>query len=265
MENASVYIKKEIELEKPVLVEGLPGLGLVGKLGADHLIHELKAKKFAELYSTDFPPQVMIQDDSTLRMRRNEFYYWQAEKDNQSDVIIIVGDDQGLTVQAQYNICDAILNTVENYGTKMLYTLGGYGLQKLSKSPKVFGAVTDKDMIRQFKKHGVIFQKVPGAIVGAAGLLLGLGQLRGMKGICLMGETHGNYIDARAAKNVLKVVADSLNLNISYAGLDKKAKETEEMITKLETMQRGQLPPGIPPELMPEEPGKDEGPLSYIR
>jgi uncharacterized protein (TIGR00162 family) len=228
MENASVYIKKEIDLKNPVLIEGLPGLGLVGKLGAEHLIEELKAQKFAELYSTDFPPQVMILDDSTIRMRRNEFFYWEAEKSNQKDIIIVVGDDQGLTIQAQYNVCDAILNTAENYGTKMLYTLGGYGIQKLSKTPRVFGAVTHKDMIKQFKEHGVIFQKVPGAIVGAAGLLLGLGQLRGIKGICLMGETHGNYIDARAAKNVIKVVADSLNLDISYSGLDKKAKETRD-------------------------------------
>ena len=35
--------KKDIKLKDPVFVEGLPGIGLVGKLAADHLIQELKA------------------------------------------------------------------------------------------------------------------------------------------------------------------------------------------------------------------------------
>lgn len=259
MKETKVYIEDQIELKNPILIEGLPGLGLVGKLSAEHLISELKAKKFGELYSPDFPPQVMIQEDATIRMRRNEFYYWKAKKSNQKDLIILVGDDQGLTVQAQYAICDIILDTVENYNTKMIYTLGGYGLQKVSKEPGVFGAVTHKNLIREFKKYNVIFQKVPGAIVGAAGLLLGLGKLRDIKGICLMGETHGNYIDAKAAKNVLKVVSQSLNLDIGYSDLDKKAKETEEMLSKLEALQRRQI------KALPKLPEEREGPLSYIR
>ena len=43
------------EIERPdmknvVFIEGLPGIGLIGKLAAEHLIQELDAKKFAELY-----------------------------------------------------------------------------------------------------------------------------------------------------------------------------------------------------------------------
>ncbi len=262
MANTHVKVEKKIKLNNPILIEGLPGLGLVGKLSADHLIKELNAKKFAELYSNDFPPQVMITEEALIKLRKNEFYYWEAKKKGQNDLIILVGDDQGLTVSSQYEICNAVVDFAEGYGTKMIYTLGGYGMQKLSKDPKVFGAVTHKELISQFKKHDVIFQKQPGAIVGAAGLLLGLGALRGMKGICLMGETHGNYVDARAAKNVLRVISNSLNLDISYQDLDKKAKETEEMITKLETLQAQQ--PMMPQEgAFPQEEG-EEG-QRYIR
>jgi len=34
---------EEVGLEKPVFIEGLPGIGHVGKLVADHLVKELKA------------------------------------------------------------------------------------------------------------------------------------------------------------------------------------------------------------------------------
>lgn len=263
MDKTEIRIQEKPDLESPVLIEGLPGLGLVGKLASEHLIKELDAKKFGELYSPDFPPQVVIQPDSTIRMRKNEFYYCKAKKDNQKDMIILVGDDQGLTVQSQYNICDLILDEVEKYKTNMIYTLGGYGMQKLSKTPRVFGAVTHRDMVDEFQKYGVIFEGVRGHIVGAAGLLIGLGQLRGMRGICLMGETHGNYVDARAAKNILKVVAASLNLDVGYTDLEKKAKEIEDMISSIEKLQeKREKKFEQPPVGVPE---KDEGPLSYIR
>lgn len=262
MDKTEIRIQKNPDLESPVLIEGLPGLGLVGKLASEHLISELDAKKFGELYSPDFPPQVVIQPDSTVRMRKNEFYYWNADKKGQKDLIIVVGDDQGLTVQSQYKICDMILDQAEEYKTNMVYTLGGYGMQKLSKTPRVFGAVTHKDMVEEFKKHGVIFEGVGGHIVGVAGLLIGLGQLRGMRGICLMGETHGNYVDARAAKNVLKVVSSSLSLDIGYDDLDKKAKEIEDMILSLEKIRKKSLKE-IPKQY--SVPERDEGPLSYIR
>ncbi|MFH0986849.1 MAG: proteasome assembly chaperone family protein, partial [Candidatus Micrarchaeota archaeon] len=244
----------------------LPGLGLVGMLAAEHLVSELKAKKFAELYSPDFPPQVTIKQDSTIAARKNEFYYWKAEEKGQKDIIILVGDDQGLTVQSQYHLCGLALDLAEHYKTKMIYTLGGYGMQRMSKAPRVFGAVTHKTMIRDFKKQGVIFQKTGGAIIGAAGLLLGLGKLRGMKGICLMGETHGNYIDPRSAKSVLSVVCGSLRMKISYDKLEENARKTEELISKAESEKRSQQQPlmdGAVPGLGETPLDKDH--LSYIR
>lgn len=36
-----VRVTGEVDLERPVLVEGLPGLGLVGKLATDHVVEEL--------------------------------------------------------------------------------------------------------------------------------------------------------------------------------------------------------------------------------
>jgi len=45
----------KIDAEASILIEGLPGLGMVGKIAVKYLIKQLKAKKFAELYSPHFP------------------------------------------------------------------------------------------------------------------------------------------------------------------------------------------------------------------
>jgi len=89
---ASVVFIRKPRLKEPILIEGLPGVGNVGKLAAEHLIDEIKAKKFAEVYSNDFPPQVLINDDGTIKLVRNELYYWKG-KDKQ--LVILVGDYQG--------------------------------------------------------------------------------------------------------------------------------------------------------------------------
>ena len=53
-EISTVYLKKP-DLNNPVCIEGLPGVGNVGKLAAEHLIDEVNAQRFVEIYSTDFP------------------------------------------------------------------------------------------------------------------------------------------------------------------------------------------------------------------
>jgi len=232
MNSTEVILEKEPRLDRPVLIEGLPGLGLVGKLAADHMIKELKAEKLATMHSPHFPPQVIIQDDGTVRMMQNEFYFWQAEKKTQSDLLFIVGDHQGSTPDSHYEITGKTLDIAEMYGTKMVYTLGGFATGHLPRKPKVFGAVTNKKSQKKLRGAGVSFEKTGGGIVGAAGLLLGMGQLRGMDGICLMGETHGQIIDARSAKSVLEVLQKLLHVDVSLSKLEKRAKDTEKMIEK---------------------------------
>ena len=104
-----------------------------------------------------------------------------------------------------------------------------------------------------------MFDKVGGYIVGAAGLLLGIGQLRGMKGICLMGETHGNYVDPKAAKNVLRILMKDLGIEVKLDELESKAKEIGEMISKLEQVQKSQQQPLPSPEATRDQTA------SYIR
>ena len=43
--------KKIPKLNKPILIEGLPGIGNVGKLAVDFVIDELKAEKLYSLFS----------------------------------------------------------------------------------------------------------------------------------------------------------------------------------------------------------------------
>lgn len=234
MDDIVVIFKERPSLREPVLVEGLPGVGNVGKLAAEHLVDQLKAVKFAEIFSKYFPPQVLVNDSGTIRLVGNEVYYVKRPE-AANDLVILVGDYQGLTPDGQYELSDRALQMCRDLGVKRIYTLGGYGLGKMIEKPRVLGAATDIELVEQMKGFGVTFSKgEPGSgIVGASGLLLGLGNLYGMRSVCLMGETSGYFVDPKGAQAVLEVLAKILGVTIDFKELETKAEQIDAITSKL--------------------------------
>src|SRR4030067_3468601 len=131
------YIKEcaQIHPNNPVLIEGLPGLGLVGKIALRCLIKQLKAKKIAYLYSPHFPYFVLVNKKGNVRLLRGAFYYYQNPKG--SDIILFTGDSQSQTIEGQYEIADRMLDFSENHNVKTIATIGGYRVETEA-TPKVF-------------------------------------------------------------------------------------------------------------------------------
>ncbi len=234
MEDIVVVFKDKPKLKEPILVEGLPGVGNVGKLAAEHLVDQLKAVKFADIFSKYFPPQVLVGDSGTIRLVSNEMYYVQRP-DAANDIMILIGDYQGLTPDGQYELSDRTLKIAKEFGVKRVFTLGGYGLGKMIEKPRVLGAATDQELVEEMKKYGVTFSKgEPGSgIVGASGLLLGLGVLYGVRSVCLMGETSGYFVDPKGAQAVLEVLAKILDVKIDFTELESKAEQIDMITSKL--------------------------------
>jgi uncharacterized protein (TIGR00162 family) len=235
----TIYFGKKPKLKNPLLIEGLPGIGNVGKLAVEHLIDNINAVKFAEIICKDFPPQVFINTDGTIKLVNNEFYYWKAKKRDQRDLILLTGDYQALSSEGQYDLVEKILDIAEDLGAKEMFTLGGYGLGHEIDRPQVLCATTDKSLVKKMKKYGAVFKKNEpgGGIVGASGLLLGLGKLRGFKGVCFMGETPGYLVDPKSAKAVLKILMKITNIDINLSALEKKAREIESIAHQLKEME----------------------------
>jgi uncharacterized protein len=238
MNKTFIKILEEVELSEPVFIEALPGIGHVGKLVAEHIIHELEAVKFAELYSPAFPPQVFVDENGLIEPMKNEFYYLKSHGDDNQDYIILVGNTQGLSPEGQYEICGTIIDFVDKHGVKKIYTLGGLGTGQPVDKPKVFGAATTNELAEMLKGHDVTLRTADGGIIGASGLILGLGMSKDMAGVCLMGETPGYFIDAEASKAVLTILQKILNVEVDIAKLEERAEETRKMISKAQQMER---------------------------
>ncbi|MBI0583343.1 MAG: proteasome assembly chaperone family protein [Methanomassiliicoccus sp.] len=238
MEKIKAIFSEEPQFDAPVLVEGLPGVGNVGKLAAEHLLDQLKATKFADIYSSYFPPQVMVDEEGIVQLVNNELYYSKADGKH-PDLIILVGDYQGLTPDGQYELSDHIIQLCRGWGVKTLFTLGGYGIGKMVEQPRVLGAATSPEMVESMKSKGVIFSKgEPGSgIVGASGLLLGMSKIYGLDAVCLMGETSGYFVDPKGAEAVLRILANVLGVEIDFADLVSKAEQIDLITSKLKEIE----------------------------
>ena len=230
------------ELDDPVLIEGLPGVGHVGKLAAEHLLEEFDGELVRRVYTTEFPPQVNVDGDGVAELTCAEFH---AVETDGADLLVLTGDHQAGSNEGHYTLTTTFLDIAEEFGATRAYALGGVPTGELVEEYTVLGAVSDGDLIDGLTDAGVEFRpdEPAGGIVGVSGLVLGLGSRRGFDAACLMGETSGYLVDPKSARAVLEVLADLLAFSIDYESLEDRAEEMEEVVGKIQEMQDG---PAVP-------------------
>ena len=296
--------KKTPSLNSPYLICGFPGTGLVGKLAVDYLIKELGAIHMADVFSSYFSPQVVIQADGTTSIVKNSLYYVKNNNTNNNsdnvnktsknkkeikdtskpdvqlnqsinglpqsiessksttndplsskDLILLTGDSQPVVPGSEYVLSEQILDLITKFNISNIYSLASYVTGTFVNDPKIYGTATNPEMVKSFRSFNISTLD-NGNITGMNGLILGLGKLRGIEGICLLGETSGYVIDAKASKNLLEIVNNVLGIHINMDEMNKRSKDTEILIKNLEQQmmaKSGQFPQSVPTEEQEEE------------
>jgi uncharacterized protein (TIGR00162 family) len=288
--------KKLQSLNSPKLICGFPGTGLVGKLAVDYLIKELDAIHMADLFSCYFSPQVVIQSDGTTNIVKNSLYYVKTNNNtfinkkqiknlskldiqsdhsvndsnkstndslkladgslfSSNDLLLLTGDSQPVVPGSEYILSEQLLDLITKFKISNIFSLASYVTGTFVNEPKIYGTATNPDIIKSFRSFNISTLD-NGNITGMNGLILGLGKLRGIEGTCLLGETSGYVIDAKASKNLLEILNKILGIKINMDEINKRSKDTEILIKNLEQQmmaKSGQYPQNIPAEEQDEE------------
>jgi uncharacterized protein (TIGR00162 family) len=227
----NIYINEIMQpkLADPILIQGLPGLGFVGKIAVDFLIDQLKATKFAELYSTyiglpDGDLGVRVELDGTFTLPKYEFYAYEGKSQS---FILLTGDIQPVA-WGQYSVASSVIDFVVRLGCRSIVALGGYSVQG-RRVDLVYALAGDKKTVEDLRQYDVLIAQ-SGAVKGALGVLLGLAKQRGIKCYGLLGSTPGTYPDLRAARNVLTVLMKIYRLPMELVDMDRKIEDMESRI-----------------------------------
>ena len=138
--------KKVPKLRNPVFIEGLPGIGNVGKIAIDFMIEELKAKKLYALFSYTFPHSVFVNENDLVELPSIELYY-KKFNGKKRDLLILTGDVQPVDEVSSYEFCDKLIEIAKKFKSHEIVTTGGIGLQEIPENPRVFITGNGKKII----------------------------------------------------------------------------------------------------------------------
>ena len=196
----------KVDLKNPMLIEGLPGVGNVGKIAVDFLIEKLNAKPLYEMLSYELPHCVFVNEENMIELPMIDVYYANIKG---RTVLFLAGDIEPTSEKSCYEFCHAILDKVGSTKGLEIVTLGGIALPAVPKNPKVYCTGNSKKIMQKFAAttdtqiHGVV-----GPIIGVSGVLPGLAGKRSIPSVALLAETFGHpqYLGITGAKEILKVL-----------------------------------------------------------
>lgn len=236
-----LHMNEAPKLRNPILIAGLPDSGRVAKIVLDHLIKSLKALPLGYLYSDYLPPRLLLAQDGTPDLMKHELYYWINDAAD-TDLVLYTGDAQPILPEGAFRLSEAIVTLAEQLGVHTVVTVGAFITGKITENPKVYGAASEMDLVRELQSLGVQIID-SGAVTWMNGLIPGLAKVRSLKGVFLSGETSGFMIDPRAATIILRVLTRKFGLHIEMKELEDQAAELE-MALKKAGDKAGLQPPG---------------------
>jgi hypothetical protein len=223
---------KDLTCKTPILIEGLPGIGNVGKIAIDLIVDSLKAQKVMELFSYSLPNSVFVNEQDLVDLPKIEIFY---KRVGTQDFLFLCGDTQPAHEEASYLFSEKILDIAQGNKCIHLVTLGGIGLGEVPKAPRVFCTGNTKEAVALFKDTGVNtnIYGVVGPIVGVSGLLLGLAKKRKIPAASLLAETYGHpmYVGLPGAREIIRVLSKKYNYKIDTKELDEEIAEMAKNMT----------------------------------
>lgn len=237
------YLSKPV-LKNPILIEGLPGIGNVGKIAMDFLVENVKAKKIIQIYSHYFPHSVFINEKNLIDIPVMSIY---SAKIGKQDFLFLAGDIQPIDEPSCYEFCETIIGILQSFKGNEVITLGGIGLQKIPKKPKVYVTGTNKAYVKSFPHASDKIYGVVGPVIGVTGVLLGVAQRKKINAAALLAQTfaHPAYLGIKGAKETLHVLNEKFHMKMDLAKLSEEIDEIEKEILSRtkdinpETGQRG--------------------------
>ena len=223
----AVDITERPQLNNPILIEGLPGIGFVANITALHLIKQLNAKRFVQLFSSSFQDFSVTVGDGMALSPINELYYVKRGEGNR-DLIIWYGNTQALTTVGQYELVGKVLDLASEFGCHFVISVGGFKKDEAQPVPGIYSTATDLETMQQALDLGT--KVMVGHVFGIAGLSVGLARIHDMKGFSLLVDTPGMNPDVNAARYALMTLEKYLSLNVDLSGLEESGAEIKKAL-----------------------------------
>ena len=231
----TIKIFDKVNLAGYTLVEGFPGIGLVGPMAISYMIDKLGMQYCGYIESDDFPPLVSIHGGRPMPPVR--MYYSQKQK------IVTIFAEFAIPLKMTYELTTELNKLIKDAGMAKVISIGGMP----SGTSLQIGDDDDKDEEAKHQKEDVFAitssAKLEGDVRKAGMTLVSEGVATGVSAMLLINAAKTdlpdvtilvpvdqNIVDPRYAELAIQAIDKIADLNIDTTEVEREAKEVEAKI-----------------------------------
>ena len=223
-----IKIITKVKLKNPVIIEGFPGIGMLGTIGTSYLAEKLEMKMIGYFASPHFPPIAAIHDYKPVYPAR----IYASEKYN----LIVLFSEFVIPAEAVYLLSQEIIAFAKEINAKAIYSLAGIGSD--TPGQELYGIASTPELADKLKAAGVQLVK-EGATQGVSGVLIAECAAEQFPAANIMAQTS-QPLDPMASARLLSKVAQIAGFTIDTSTLQTQGGEIQsklkQSIEKIKTM-----------------------------
>jgi len=215
---------EKLNLSGYTLIEGFPGLGLVGTIAVKYLVERQKFEPAGHIETDFFVPIISIKNGKPVFPSRIFI--------NKRKKLVAILSEQIIPKMKVQHVAKAVVDWIEKKGIKKVISLEGIRTKGgMAKTEKIYGIADSEKAKEELKKYNVSIVQ-DGITTGVTALiLLELSQNKKVNSCSLLGNVQ-IVADYKASAECLKKLNEMLDLNINVEPLYREARETEKALMK---------------------------------
>lgn len=217
-----IVLTKKTSLKGYTLVEGFPGIGLVGTIAAGYLVERRKMEPIGYLHSREFPPMATIHSGIP-------YFPARMYRDPKEKICVLFAE---FIVPANLvnDLATSIVRFAKEQGISEIVSLAG--MSTAVPTGKTYGIASSEKMSRRISEGGVELIK-EGITTGVSGVLIATCAAEGFPAMSLLSEARQGYPDPRAAAELLKKFSEIAGVKVDTKALLEEASQVEDKMRKL--------------------------------
>ena len=192
---AKISVQNEVEVTEPTLIEGFPGVGLVGKIAADHLVEEFEMTHHANVHC-DGLPKVAVYHGESVALQPPVRIYADADRD-----LLVLQSDVPVGPDAAAELAACLAGWFDARPVTPIY-LSGIRTEKGESPPALYGLGVG-DGVDAVTDAGIDAPGEAGLVSGPTGVLLNHAVESGRTAIGLIVECDPRFPDPEAARTLI--------------------------------------------------------------
>jgi len=209
---------KKLDFKNPVLIEGFPGVGMIGTISTFYIVEKLGLDLIGEIVSSHFPPVTSIHEFKPLSPAR---VYGSVEKN-----IIVLFSEFVIPAEIVYSLSNKIIDYALSKNVRVIYSFAGIGVE--NPPDVVYGIASNDEVAEELKRNKISLIK-EGATQGVSGVLISQCALRNFPAANLLIPTD-KLLDPRASAKLINVSSKLIGFELNTDELIREANEIEKKI-----------------------------------